>query len=324
MKHEIILPIPLLKAASLCAAENEDWRPMLENIAIDNGHIVATNGHIMFFSPLDDVYPEIKIQIPKPHVDSFLNKIESFSSYRNCKLMFDTDLDRGHLEIPNGYCAFESFKQHFKYAYIDWKKVVPEYHECSFINNDMPIFNPQYLQTMVDISQALGEIACHKVTPLGQTEVAIVKFFRTNYPDAQALIMPMIAASDKVLYCVEIVNEPDSEPEQLPAESADIAFAAAERMRKEISYSIGGNDGFFQPGNWVRPALWLGSPQDHKNKMFYTQEWFKKPLRKFNNADAAKAYMIETADCVQCIDDDRFIDAQSIDEIDLFFGEGKL
>ncbi len=321
MQHEIILPIALLKAASLCAAKNDDWRPMLENIAIDNGHIVATNGHIMFFSQLDDVDPEIKIQIPKPHVESFLEKIESFSTYRNCKLVFDTDLNLGHLEIPNAYCAYEGFKNYFKYAYMNWKKAIPEFHECSFINNDMPVFNPQYLQTMVEITHALGEIAYHKVTPLGQTDAAIINFFRTDYAEAKALIMPLITGSDKVLYCVEIVGEPDSEPEQLPAESGDIAFAAVARMRKDINYSLGNKDNFFQAGHWIRPALWLGSPQEHQDKMFYTQEWFKKPLKKFNNADSAKAYMIATADCVQCIDGDRFIDAQSLDEIDAFFME---
>lgn len=321
MKHEIILPIALLKAASLCAAEEDFIRPMLENVAINDGHIVATNGHIMFYSPLDGIEPNLKIQIPNIHVKSFLEKIENFSSYINCKLVFDTELNEGFLELPNGYCAYEGFRNILKIPYINWKSVIPEFKETTISNLAMPVFNPQYIQKMIDIAQILGNIAYHKLTPLGEKSSATVSFYRTDYDQAKALIMPMLTNSDQILYCVEIGYEGDSELKQYPAESADIALEAVKRMRKELNFSMKSNDPFYQNGSWIRPAVWTGSPHEHSEKMFYTKEWFKKPLKKFDNLDDAKAYMIATADCVECYNSNGSLYAHTLDEVDAFFKE---
>ena len=318
MKHEIKLPIALLKAAVLCASDDDFIRPMLENIAIDNGCIVGTNGCILFYSQLENVDPDIEIQIPKIHVQSFLEKIESYTSFKFCKLVFDTESSEGYLEIPNVHCAYEGFKNYFKYEYMDWKKVIPEFKECSFSNLEMPVFNPNYLQLINEISNSLGNICYYKMTPLGIKDCAIVDFYRTEYIDVHAYIMPMIPGSDEILYCVEMGSEADGDYEQVPAESADIAFAAVNRMQNELNYSLG-VDGYFQNGSWIRPALWMGSPHEHSEKMFYTKEWFKKPLKKYSTAEQAKAYISATNDCVKCYDENRSITAYTLEDVDKFF-----
>ncbi|MDI3237541.1 hypothetical protein QK338_05345 [Acinetobacter ursingii] len=319
MKHEIILPIALLKAAHLCASDDDFFHPQLENIVIDSGHIVGTDRSIMFYSPLDKVSHDVTIRIPKPHVSSFLAKIENFDTYRNCKLVFDTEINEGYLELPNAYCCYEAFKSSiFQNSYVDWKKAIPTYEECTFKNTDLPFFSPDYLKNLAEISKILGNICFHKIIPFGISKGAIVDFYRTDYFDSKIVVMPMEVNSDKVLYCVEIGSEGDGEFEKVPAESADIAYKAVNRIRNELAYSIG-KDSFCQVGEWIKPAIWTGSSQEHEEKMFYKQEWFKKPLKKYDTAEQAKAYILATNDCVECYDENRSITAYTLDDVYAFF-----
>ena len=61
--QKVLIPIALLKAASLAILRDDFLRPNLEVLAIEKGHIIATNGHILFCSKLD-IDPEFKAYIP--------------------------------------------------------------------------------------------------------------------------------------------------------------------------------------------------------------------------------------------------------------------
>ncbi|WP_111857806.1 hypothetical protein [Acinetobacter sp. CFCC 10889] len=76
-KH--LIPIALLKAASLAISRDNFLRPNLEVLAIEKGHIIAANGHILFCSKLD-IDPEFKVYIPLPHIESFLKKLKNLTA----------------------------------------------------------------------------------------------------------------------------------------------------------------------------------------------------------------------------------------------------
>jgi len=73
-KNVIIdLPLAHLHAVSLFVA-NQDVRYYLNGVCIDQGHIVATNGHYMAAMPLGTKYDDIQIIIPDESIKAFLKQ----------------------------------------------------------------------------------------------------------------------------------------------------------------------------------------------------------------------------------------------------------
>lgn len=316
MKHKIKLPLPLLRAALIAAADDDYYRPQIESVVIDKGHIVATDGAVMFWAKLDDVNPDLHIVIPRINVECFIKKTEGFKNFI-CDLVYDSDTSHGYFEIPNCFGCHEAFKEFFRQGYPIWQRVIPTIAEDAV---GFPHFQVKYHQALKDIAGELGNICTPKITPNGERGAAPVEFLFSEFDNVHACLMPLDLASSKTKYCVEIVNEPDdAEPEQLPAASAEIALRAAKRLRTDIqdSFSISN-------ARWIRPALWIGTDQDHRDKMFYTEEWFNQPLRQYDNPEKAIEYLTALpGEVVRCYVGDVLtgpeIHARTVEEVKEFF-----
>ena len=77
MKHTILVPLALLRAACLVAKDEELLNIRnFDAVAINRGHIVATDGRLMFYSKLENVSDDISFIIPKAYAASFIKKTE--------------------------------------------------------------------------------------------------------------------------------------------------------------------------------------------------------------------------------------------------------
>lgn len=284
MEQKIKLPLSLLRAACIAAAEDDLARPYLAAVMIDKGHIVATDSAIMFWAKLDNVDPDITIVIPRMNVECFIKKTENFKGFI-CDLVYDTATQRGYLEIPNCWGCHEMF-QSFLSGLSHWQKVIPD--RCGN-NIGFPNFAVKYHIRLDEIALELGSICKPKIVPNGERNAALVEFLLSEFDDVHACLAPLDMSFSNAKYCVEIFEEPDNaEPEQLPAASAEIALRAVQRLRKDV------RDGFGKSAtiaSYIRPAVWLGTCQEHQEKMFYTEDWFNQPLRQYDNSAQAIDYL---------------------------------
>ena len=312
MEIKITLPIALLKAACL-VAPNDSLN--YESVAIDKGYLVATDRVLLFWAPLENIDPEIRIVIPRIHVECFIKKAERFSG-EICDFIFNTKTQLGTLIIPKCVGCFENFEQVFN-VYPDWQKAIPDLSKQDLTG--IPYFDPNYLTKLESIAQILGTICSPKITPTGIDKGALIDFIFSEFDNVQACLMPKDKTYTKTKFCVEFNEEGDSpEWEQVPAESAEIALRAVLRMRKDLT---NGQKSYFSLGRWFRPAFWQGSDEEHTAKMFYTEEWFKKPMKRFNNPQKAIEYIQLMNECVECFSGDSSITAYTIEEVNNFFAQ---
>lgn len=317
MEQKIRLPLALLRAACIAAAEEDFARPYLEAVMIDKGHIVATDSAIMFWAKLDNVDPDITIVIPRMNVECFIKKADNFKDFI-CNLVYDTNTQRGYLEIPNCWGCHEVF-QSFLSGLSYWQKVIPE--RCDN-NIGFPNFAVKYHTKLDEIALELGSICKPKIVPNGELNAALVEFLLSEFDNVHACLAPLNMSFSNAKYCVEIFDEPDNaEPEQLPAASAEIALRAAKRLRADIGESFDINR-----VSWIRPALWQGTDQDHRDKMFYTEKWFSQPLHQYDNPEKAIEYLNALpGEVVRCFVGDILtgpeIHARTVEEVREFFAK---
>lgn len=314
--QKVLIPIALLKAASLAIAKDDFLRPNIEVLAIEKGHIVATNGHLLFCSKLD-IDPEFKAYIPLPHVESFLKKVEKFNSYY-CDLSFDSTEQKGLLEIKNHYGAYEAFLQHWD-SFIDWQKVLVAKPEKIKLSG-YPYFDTQYLDMVNEMAQILG-VNKAGIYPTGINTAAFVDFKYSEYEDAFVVLMPLVHESKKQKWAVSFTND-DGECEVDPAESEEMAFKAVRRIKRDLNFSIHDRKFLYQSRHDdIKVVVWSGSNKDHAEKMFYNQAWFDQPLCQFQNCDQAIKYITEMDDVVRCyIPKTEFeVVTRSVGEVKAFF-----
>jgi len=79
------------------------------------------------------------------------------------------------------------------------------------------------------------------------------------------------------------------------------------------------NDKNLSPENCIKVFRWAGSDEEHKKEMFYTEEWFKKPLRRYSSKEKALAFMESVNDCVECYIGEKSITAYTPEEVIMFF-----
>ena len=321
MKHTILVPLALLRAACLVAKDEELLNIRnFDAVAINRGHIVATDGRLMFYSKLENVSDDISFIIPKTYAASFIKKTELSSALKHCQISYDTELQTGLIEIPNHYNAYEGFKVFFN-NYIEWEEVlpIPSVEYKGFVH-----FGSEYISKLEEIGGMLGTICAPKITPTGVDKPATIEFLFSDFEHAKAVLSPRTLKYDQ-LYCVEL-GPCDEDAEQIPAASADIAFRAAQRLRKNFIYNPrfkSDLNPFYDGANWMCPAIWNGSKEDHAERMFYTEEWFSKPLSRYDNPELAIAYIDAVNDCVECFIGDKSITATTPDEVTKFFAENQ-
>ena len=121
------LPAAPLKAATICSGESI-LRKYLNSVAIDRGHIVATDGNRMFYAAikgLDETLPSVVI--PVYAVEAFFRK----AKIKNL-LDFNIKIEITPGEQTTGILSIDDIQEHFHVIpdrYPDWKRVIPQEEE---------------------------------------------------------------------------------------------------------------------------------------------------------------------------------------------------
>ncbi|MHA3083770.1 hypothetical protein ACX1NX_11520 [Acinetobacter sp. ANC 5383] len=316
---EIKLPIQLLNAAYI-ASSKYDWFRGIDSVLIDQGNIVGTDGAVLFYAKVD-VPEDFKINIPRVHVQSFLKKLKNFTSIHSFLLQYGDD---GYIKmfIPNCHGCIEVFQRPIVQNYPNWKNVIQIAESAEHTDySTHPQFASKKIKKLEKIAHGLGGICqpiIHSNSDGRSAAKVIFKF--SEYENVNALIMPLDNTFSIGKYCVEMVNEPDSEPTQTPAASAEIAFRAVERTRKEFDFGLGSqSDGLGSYALFIKAAVWRGSDTEHAEKMFYTEDWFNKPFRKFDNIAKATQYIKEMNDVVEFHVGEKTIVTKNLDELQQFY-----
>lgn len=188
---EIELPMMLLDAATICAAKS-DVRFYLNGVAIDQGHIVSTDGHRAFACDLQVVSKELpQIILPTESVKAFLKKIPAKNRKAVCNLSFDPKTKQGKLSYHN-LQAHELFIG-IDGKFPDWKRIFPKNVPTEF-QGVYPQFNWSYMQDFQKVHKALGGNGLQVLLyPRSASESALVHFDSTQFNHAVACIMPMRA-----------------------------------------------------------------------------------------------------------------------------------
>lgn len=321
MKYSIQLPIALLNAAYI-ASHKTDWFRGINSVLIDQGHIVGTDSAVLFYAKVD-VPKDLKIHLPRVHVQSFLKKVKNFTSMHSFLLQCDDD-DYIKMIIPNCHGCIEVFQRPIVQKYPNWQGVVQAAENAEHSDRSIhPNFASKKIKKLEKIANGLGGI-CQPIIHSnsdGQS-AAQVSFKFSEYENVNALIMPLDNTFSKGKYCVEMISEPDSPPNQIPAASAEIAFRAVQRTRKEFDFGIGSpGDGLGSYALFIKVAPWLGSDAEHTEKMHYTEDWFNKPLRKLDSIAKAIQYINALDDVVEFNVGEKSITTKDPEEIKQFYKE---
>lgn len=324
MKHTVLVPLALLRAALIASKDEDEWDfRNLDAIAINKGHIVATDGCILFYAKLDNVENDISFIIPKAYAQSFVNKTECYSGLTNCQISYDAETKTGLIEIPNHHNAYEGFKIFLSESYIDWQKVLPtnDVEYKGFVR-----FGGDYIKKLEEISGLLGSICRHNLKPTGLAKAANINFLFSDFENVNAILMPRSNNPDAELFCVAISDSHEDEVSLLPAATAELAFKAAQRLRKDFIFNPRFSDDYslFSDGaSWIYPTVWNGSKDAHADQLEITEEWFSKPLKRYDDAELAIKYIQAVNDCVECYLGNKSITATTVDEVTKFFDENK-
>ena len=100
---EYLIPAAVLKAAIYCVAR-KDVRFYLQGIAIDRGHVIATDGHRMFYVKIKGLDADLpQIIIPTEAVELFFKRAKIKNSLLHdfsIKITLESN-DKGQLELDN-------------------------------------------------------------------------------------------------------------------------------------------------------------------------------------------------------------------------------
>lgn len=184
MNTIITLPIKDLFAVSHFAAK-KDVRYYLNGIALNRGHVVATNGHYMAAIPVNCLSDDIDIIIPNDILNLFLKGISTTDK----KTEKDVEI---HLDKTNNYyfLKFQEIEISFKPidgTFPDWKRIMPaddlEIEPC-------PNFNWDYMALFAKAAKILsGQSVGEAYLSTHGTKSALVSF--PKYQEFIGVIMPM-------------------------------------------------------------------------------------------------------------------------------------
>lgn len=121
----------------------------------------------------------------------------------------------------------------------------------------------------------------------------------------------------KLLWCVEIAEEPDSPFEQIPAENKAIAQRVVKRYHQM-------NNNSYKPelaksaNACIRVAMWYGAPEEHVAELF-NENWFELAMFTCDSVDRIDA-AFKAKDLVQCKHQGKVLVTNGINEAKRFFG----
>lgn len=187
-KTQFEVPMQVLDAATYCTAKN-DIRFYLIGIAINKGHVVATDGHRAFACPVDGLNEEVEFIIPTDAVKAFIKKVPSKNRKANCVISFDTQTKQGELSyrelnVRELFIAIDG-------RFPDWRRIFPRGHEDEY-KGVFPQFNWSYMADFQKMHKALGGNGINaSLYPISARDAALVKFGGTKFENAKACIMPL-------------------------------------------------------------------------------------------------------------------------------------
>lgn len=122
---------------------------------------------------------------------------------------------------------------------------------------------------------------------------------------------------DNKLWCVAIAPEDDTELEQAPAVSKEIAERAVARYRAMTKaegnqFMIESFDDYFQVQEWE------GAAEEHQEQMFYTEDWFKEPMYQCKNMQQAEQ-VFKYGEIVHCYKDSAELITSDFEEAKRFY-----
>lgn len=186
---EIHLPMKLLEAALICVAKN-DVRFYLCGIALDDGHIVSTDGHRGFVCKLEGLDKDTpQIILPADAIRYFLKKVPSKDKQHKCILKVNLESKKGELHF---FDASEFFTL-IDNKYPQWQRIFPQTVETIY-KGHYPQFNWQYLVDFQKVQKALGgsgKEAGVLLYPTGTNTAALIEFKGTDFNHAKGVVMPM-------------------------------------------------------------------------------------------------------------------------------------
>ena len=122
----------------------------------------------------------------------------------------------------------------------------------------------------------------------------------------------------KLLWCVEIAEEPDSPFEQIPASSKDVAQRAVKRYHLMNNNSY--KSAIAQSANdCIHIAMWYGTPEDHAENILFNDAWFDLPMFTCESVDHIEM-AFKAKDLVECLHDGKTLITKDIEEANRFFG----
>ncbi|KYQ82499.1 hypothetical protein AWW72_18000 [Acinetobacter sp. NRRL B-65365] len=326
MKYQILVPIALLRAACIASKDEDEWDTRnLDSVAIVKQHIVGTDGRILFYAKLENVPDNVLFIIPKAYAESFVKKTAFSSGLKHCQITYDTESQTGLIEIPHHHNAYEAFKVFLKVTYPDWEKVIP----ANTGYQGFVRFDSEYLSKVEDICAELGSICNPVISPTGVNKGANIDFLFSDFRHAKAVLMPRSNDPDSELYCVVVGPHPEDDEDtvQMAAASAELAFKAAHRLRNSFIFNPrfeNDHSEFNDGANWIYPTVWNGTKKAHAEELKITEEWFSKPLKRYDNAEMAIKYIKALNDCVECYVDDKSVIAQTEEDVLKFFAENPI
>lgn len=189
-KIQFEVPMQVLDAATYCVAKN-DIRFYLIGIAINKGHVVATDGYRAFACPVDGLNEEVEFIIPTDAVKAFIKKVPSKNRKANCVVSFDPQTKQGELSyrelnVRELFIAIDG-------RFPDWRRIFPRGFDPEY-KGAYPQFNWSYMADFQKMHKALGGSGQRAyLYPTSANDVALVMFDGTLHDNAKACIMPLRA-----------------------------------------------------------------------------------------------------------------------------------
>lgn len=209
MKHIATVPAALVKAAMLFQAKN-DVRYYLNGIIITKSHIVATDGHVMFFSPYEsDLRPDEQMIIAiKGKISAKAHNLELFyDDERNIGVARCVEVTPFYMkvrnritgefdDVPPTAAAVLDGQGHQQCAFFhkidgkfpDWERVVPT---GEAIPTDRIGINFDFCARVAKACKELGSPYPQCAVNLrGATAAIEVDLQSRHYAGAKVIIMP--------------------------------------------------------------------------------------------------------------------------------------
>lgn len=181
------LPIDVLQAAVLFTAKNH-IRPCYNVVALNDRHIVATDGHRMFWCP----WPTIKqdLILPRETIINLVAKWKKITKKDRPQMVQLSSAENGYWTLTLTVGITEMFYP-VHVTYPDWRRAAkPAPDPLTRRETSEISFNWDYLAYAAKASTLI-----QGKTPLliqaGASEPGHIVFNSETYPEAKAIIQPM-------------------------------------------------------------------------------------------------------------------------------------